>query len=287
MYNKNLAMAVKVDGKVLREIDGKVYLPFGAEYTIYFKNTSTRRVKVKITIDGQDAMDGTKLVIDANSTSELKRFIKNGNMTEGNSFKFIEKTEKISQHRGDRIDDGLIVVEYEFEREQPVQYMNTYWPKGRPQPDARPAIRKGIYPGDYTSPPMYQFDLSDTTYSDNSAWANASMDWSDGASTGSAVLNAMAAAPQAANVTRAVAKSGITAAGSHNSQQFSTVSWRGTDSGIGKASMTLELKGEIGDEDNVEAPVTIKTKVACYMCGSEFKSGTKFCSECGTSLKIY
>ena len=286
MYNKNLAMAVKVDGKVLREIDGKVYLPFGAEYTIYFKNTSTRRVKVKITIDGQDAMDGSKLVIDANSTSELKRFIKNGNMTEGNSFKFIEKTEKISQHRGDRIDDGLIVVEYEFEREPPRYRTNEYWDQIGVQPDIyRPNIRKAVYPttaaNQYNPYNTYSLEVSDES-------AYASMDWSDGASAGPVVLNAMAAAPQAAAITtRAVAKSGITAPGSQNKQEFSTASWRGTDTGIGKASMTLELKGEMGDEDHVEAPVTIKTKVVCSMCGSEFKSGTKFCSECGTSLKIY
>lgn len=281
MFNKNLAMAVKVEGKVLREIDGKVYLPFGAEYTVYFKNTSTRRVKVKITIDGQDAMDGAKLIIDANSTSELKRFIKNGNMTEGNSFKFIEKTEKISQHRGDRIDDGLIVVEYEFERELPRYATNEYWDKLGVQPDVyRPNIRKAVYP---TAAPQYDPNM---TYSfginDESAWADASMDWSESTHMPTALNCATTAIP-----TRAVAKSGITAPGSQNSQQFVNSSWRGTDSSIGKASMTLELKGELEEETHVEAPVTIKTKVQCSMCGTEFKAGTKFCSECGTSLKIY
>jgi hypothetical protein len=254
--------------------------PFGAEYTVYFKNTSTRRVKVKITIDGQDAMDGAKLIIDANSTSELKRFIKNGNMTEGNSFKFIEKTEKISQHRGDRIDDGLIVVEYEFERELPRYATTGYWEKLGVQPDVyRPNIRKAVYPTaaqQYDPSTNYSFGLSD-----ESGWTNASMDWADDAPKAALHCATMGSA------TRAVSKAGITAPGSQNSQQFITSSWSGTDSSIGKASMTLELKGEMEEEAQVEAPVTIKTKVQCSMCGSEYKSGTKFCSECGTSLKIY
>lgn len=298
MFNKNLAMAVKVEGKVLREIDGKVYLPFGCEYTLYFKNTSTRRVKIKVTVDGQDAMDGAKLIVNANSTAELKRFMKNGNLNEGNSFRFIEKTSKISQHRGDRIEDGLITVEYEFEQERPVITTTTpYWPKG---------VRGFEHPQYYDN----TFFLADNSVYSNSVHdGQASMDWSDGASTGPVSLNAL-------SVTRSHAvpqnTAGITAPGSHNTQQFTTSSWYMTDPNS-KASMTIELKGEVESDDinvtvhcdgsitasttgslhinastiGVQAPVTIKTKVECTMCGSEYKAGTKFCSECGASLKLY
>ena len=80
MFKNNLALAIKVDGKVLKEIDGKVYLPFGSEYTIFLKNTSNKRCRVKISVDGDDILDGTRIIVDAKSTSEIKRFIRNGNL---------------------------------------------------------------------------------------------------------------------------------------------------------------------------------------------------------------
>ena len=37
-------------------------------------------------------------------------------MSRGNKFKFIQKTDKIIGHRGDNIDDGMIRVEYRYEK---------------------------------------------------------------------------------------------------------------------------------------------------------------------------
>lgn len=299
-------MAVKVDGSILREFDKVVYLPFGTEYTLFFKNTSTRRVKIKVTVDGQDVMDGSSLVIEGNSTSELKRFIKNSNLHEGNSFKFIEKTEKVSKHRGDRIDDGLITVEYEFEKEQPKVYFNP------------PHIITKTAKSPQPNSPSWWNEMNHSTYSD-------SVMSMDAASTANVYRNVL---PQNT--------AGITAPGSHNNQQFSTSTWNGSDLST-KSSMTLEMKGvveEVDDEvnaiinndwqktyghsnitilpkerrvtidnmngiqvstsgsinikaDKLNFAITTKSKVKCSMCGSEYKAGTKFCSECGTSLKIY
>lgn len=311
MYNKNLAMAVKVNNEVLREIDGKVYLPFGTEYTLYFKNTSTRRVKIKVSVDGQDAMDGATLVVAANSTADLKRFIKNGNMNEGNSFKFIEKTNQISKHRGDRVEDGLITVQYEFEREEPVWYTRAF----PLQASNQRAISKGFY--------------SDSVHD-----GAASMDWSDYSEANAPQMAAL----NAVNSVVAQNTAGITAPGSYNSQQFVTSSWAGTDAST-KASMTIQLMGVVEERDTeveeiikshwqkeyghtdinilpkerrvtkidvdgdditisttgninvtgakVAVAVTTKSQVECSMCGSKYKSGTKYCSECGTSLRIY
>ena len=38
MYLQKLAVAVKVNGKVLREVGDTVYIPFGSEYSILIKN---------------------------------------------------------------------------------------------------------------------------------------------------------------------------------------------------------------------------------------------------------
>ena len=119
MYAHKLAVAIKCNGKVLREDGDVVRLPFGSEYSILINNVSSQRAAVTVSIDGQNATEDVRLIIDGNSSTELTRFIKSGNLQSGNRFKFIERTTSIEQHRGVGITDGLVRVEFEFE-----QYMN-------------------------------------------------------------------------------------------------------------------------------------------------------------------
>ena len=63
MYNNKLAVALKANGKVLREQKDKVYVPFGTEYTILIKNLNTVRASFTIEIDGQDATQNVSLII--------------------------------------------------------------------------------------------------------------------------------------------------------------------------------------------------------------------------------
>ena len=44
MYNSKLAVAVKHDGKVLREEGENVMLPFGSEYSLFIKNLNIKKV---------------------------------------------------------------------------------------------------------------------------------------------------------------------------------------------------------------------------------------------------
>lgn len=111
-FKKNFVVSLKVNGKILREDNEFVDVPFGAEYSILLKNLNSRRALVNIDIDGSRAFSG--LVINANQTVELERFQK-----KSNKFKFIEKTAQISNHRGDFIDDGFIRVEFQYEKELP------------------------------------------------------------------------------------------------------------------------------------------------------------------------
>ncbi len=114
MYSHNFTAAIKVNNNILREFGDTVYLPFGSEYKIFLKNLNTTRAKVTVEIDGQNVTDGG-LVIDSFQTVDLERFIRNGNLSEGNRFKFIERTSKIEDHRGIKLEDGLITIRYEFE----------------------------------------------------------------------------------------------------------------------------------------------------------------------------
>src|SRR5574343_489084 len=127
MYSSKLVVAIKHNGRVLREHGDLVRIPFGSEYSIFIKNKNSVRCLVSVEIDGQDATEGIRLIVPANGSVDLERFIKNGNMNAGNRFKFIERTEKIEQHRGIGAEDGLIRVEYEFEREPaPITYTPYY-----------------------------------------------------------------------------------------------------------------------------------------------------------------
>src|ERR1700676_3599318 len=100
VYSPNKVVAcIKVDGKVLREDGNVVTLPFGSEYHIFIKNLNPTRIKVRVSVDGTDATEGTWLVVEPISDLELERFIRSANMDRGNRFKFIERTSDIEEHR--------------------------------------------------------------------------------------------------------------------------------------------------------------------------------------------
>jgi len=122
MYGNKLAAAVKVDGKVLREFKDTVHIPFGSEYAITIKNLHTTRAVVNVYIDGDNVVPNG-LVLNAGQSIDLERSIKNNNLTEGNRFKFIERTGAVEQHRGIGIEDGLVRIEYQFE----LPVFNTAW----------------------------------------------------------------------------------------------------------------------------------------------------------------
>ena len=115
MYNEKLVVAVKSDGKILREYGEDVFIKFGSDYSLLIKNLNTEyKALVKVTIDGKDVLDGNKLIIDPNSSTNLKGFL-SGNKVR-NKFKFIEKTKDIENYRGNKLEDGLIRVTYRFEK---------------------------------------------------------------------------------------------------------------------------------------------------------------------------
>ena len=127
MYGNKLAAAVKVNGKVLREFKDTVYIPFGSEYTLLIKNLETRRATVNVFIDGDNVVPGG-LVLNAGQEIDLQRSLANGNLTEGNALKFIERTSGIEQHRGVKLEDGLIRIEYQFEMVyRPLTYADNNW----------------------------------------------------------------------------------------------------------------------------------------------------------------
>jgi hypothetical protein len=65
-------------------------------------------------------------VLNAGQEIDLERSIKNGNLTEGNRFKFIERTGSVEAHRGVKLEDGIVRVEFQFEQPRPIWTNITY-----------------------------------------------------------------------------------------------------------------------------------------------------------------
>lgn len=270
MFSKNLVMAVKVGGKVLREFDGTVALPFGSEYTILLKNLSTQKASVKVSIDGQDATEGLSLIINAGESMELKRFIKNGNLNAGNAFKFIEKTAQIEAYRGNKAEDGLLTVTYEFERDfssyQSYPYkglMQTYdsttWTSTSLPLSGRSLNASDKILRSRSMTPVASYNASVGDYVNDSAMS----------------LTASASTQNTA---------GITAPGSIVEQEFKMTSGFWGDGN--KHTMTLKMIGAIKGQEVVKEAVTVKKLQRCQMCGTNTKQTAKFCHNCGASVQI-
>lgn len=275
MYQDKVAVALKVNGKVLREFGDTVYIPFGSEYSLFIKNLNTVRCLVSIEIDGQDVGDGSAFVVPANGSINIERFIKNGNLSSGQRFKFIERTSKIEEHRGVGVEDGLIRVEFEFEK--PVQTSTFYIP---------PVKEIHHYHHDYWP---YR------TFGSTSGISGSLGDSAQLRSVGSADLMNVSYASNASiskgmsqpevevKTSGMVNDAGITVGGSVSSQQFTKVDDFPTD-GV-KHVMVMKLLGEVG-QNKVQEPITVKTKQKCPTCGHMNKATAKFCSECGTGLVV-
>jgi hypothetical protein len=185
MYESKLAAAIKVKGKVLREFKDTVHIPFGSEYTILLKNLHTTRAVVNVFVDGDNMVPGG-LVLDPGREIDLERSIKNGNLAEGNRFKFIKRTGSVEKHRGIGVEDGLVRIEFQFEQPARPIIWNTNQVSGPIY--AQGGILRGM----------------DVSYSTNTT------------------PNSVTASATSATINNFVNDAGITVPGSYSSQKFQT-----------------------------------------------------------------
>jgi len=294
MYGNKLAAAIKVNGKVLREFKDTVYIPFGSEYTILVKNLNTVRSIVNIYLDGENVVPGG-LVIDPGREVDLERWVKNGNLREGNKFKFIERTQAIEDGpRGVKLEDGLIRIEHQFEIPRPVLNIPT-WTTTTTTWNTQPwysttATNTGVSGslGD-----RFSVTASGATYSANVGGVMRGVDFSKGEATkASAAAFINQVAPQSselhdgsATMDSYVSDVGITVPGSKSKQSFQETHVGALEST--RHSMIIKLLGDLGDNKPVTKPVTVKAKPKCVTCGKMNKAHAKFCVECGTALEIF
>ena len=272
MYNQKLVASIKSKGKVLREFKDTVYIPFASEYSILLKNLNTTRAVVNVFIDGENVVPGG-LVIDPGRTVDLERWIKNGNLSEGNKFKFIERTQAIEDGpRGIKLEDGLVRIEYQFELPRPIINI--------PQ---------------WSSSAIYEATM--TAYNVNGMMR--SVDFSKGENMKASATSAMNTTLQSMNISASAGELhdgmatmdwcanevGITVPGSKSTQSFQHTTVGALDPTV--HNIVLKLVGDLGDNKPVTKPVTVKAKPKCVTCGKQNKAHAKFCSECGTALEIF
>jgi hypothetical protein len=319
MYNNKLVASLKANGKILREFKDTVYIPFGSEYSFLLKNLNTTRALVNVFIDGEDMTPGG-LVLNAGQEVDLERSIKGGNLTEGNRFKFIERTGAIENGpRGVKLEDGLVRIEFQFEK-PPMrvsdlpdwQKKSIFGPMFGNHGGIVGSSNTSEYPG-----VTDKFSISDTTggwiRSSGATYSqvniNGALRGVDYSLNGSATATSASAAIDKycadngiinqidvhdgmatmdwmdAELTRAKNDIGITVPGSKSTQKFTTTYMNAMEDE--KHTIVLKLLGETEDNKPVLKPVTTKHKPKCVTCGKQNKATAKFCTECGTALEIF
>jgi hypothetical protein len=287
-YKDHFVAEVKCGGKILRITDGAVRLPFGAEYSLLFKNLNSRRVAIKVSIDGQDALDNHRLILDPNETTELKGFMQYNVVR--NAFKYIQKTKQIQEHRGDKIDDGMIRIEFAFEKPVPEHIMKTVIHEVHHYPH-RPSY------------PYYWYDAPNWVYTSNDIYGsagtargldsvkgidtNSSIKGMTGGVTGQmvgevqSVYNCSVPLQELSIKSEPAKDEGITVKGSELYQALNYTS-------IGELEQAeviiIQLKGSGDTGVMVEKPVTVHTRLVCKTCGVSSPSNNKYCPSCGTYL---
>lgn len=301
MYSDKFVVAIKANGKILKETKDLVQLPFGSEFSVLVKNLNSRRAKFTLHIDGTNVLDGEEIIVNANSDVEMKRFIRNGNMDEGNAFKFIERTSAIEDGpRGIKMDDGVVRVEFWFEKQAPIvntvtTYHNDIWWNDY-------YYRRGYFgsPMGGSSYNAVASNISDagggSTLSNNAGPLRSTM--ASNAVAKAAVAQAMnhvqtetlsahATAADAMETTGGapaqVNEVGITVPGSKVDQKFHTV--YGFVAEAVSNVIILRLAGTVGTVE-VKVPVIARANQHCSTCGKVNKAKANFCSGCGTSLQL-
>lgn len=268
VYSNNFIVVIKHKGKILRDINRVVRLPFGSEYSILLKNKDSRTAVANIEIDGEDVMGGHQYIVPGNSSRELKGFLKGLEAT--HKFRFIKKTKEISEFRGDRIDDGIVRVEFKYEQIvcNPTPWVINY--PTLPTYPRCPMYGNGGRLSD-SSNGTGDLDVKTTFTSSMDGQIQQAFKFSNNVSCN------YVSAPKL--------DEGITVKGTKANQnfQYGNVGILESQSHV----IVIRLKGALkrkGRMKKIKRPVLTKTRVQCQVCGRKWKSHLKFCGNCSAAL---
>ncbi len=266
VYKNNFIAVIKHKGRTMRDNGGVVRLPPGSEYSILLKNKDSRTAIARISVDGEDVMDGHRYIVPGHTQRELKGFLKGLNAT--HKFRVIKKTKQIARYRGDRLDDGMVEVEFWYEQEHRV----TPWVicdenHRQPWPSPNPCDYRF---GDSTA----GFMGNQTTYT--SANFHQVKSFSPGVKS-SITTSCNVPTPKRDEV--------ITVKGSkaHQNFQYGNIGTLESHS----STIIIRLRGTVkkrGETRPVKKVITTRSRIQCTTCGRKWRSHLKFCGNCSTAL---
>jgi hypothetical protein len=289
MYQDKFVAVVKASGRILRERDkngdgASVYLPFGSEYSLSFKNLHSRKALVGVTIDGTDVLNGSGLIVDPNKEINLERFLER--MDKGNRFRFIKKIQEIVEHRGDKIDDGIIRIEWQYEQ-APVDIY------GSGNGFLRHFVNPNVFYNHQVGSGIAGTDGINTVYGTSGiagptgAVGPRGPEGCSGETKTSAALfstDSLNFCDQSYDRQEINSDEGLTVKGSVSKQQFRNGYIGRLESE--KHVLTFMLKGTDASLNEVSEPITVKTKLKCGTCGTTAESTQNFCGKCSAALSL-
>lgn len=267
-YDAQFVLCVLHKGSPVREINGKVHIPFGSEYNVRLKNKhSYLRAKARVWIDGRQVSNLGDFILQPGQTLDLERFL-DSSLTQGNCFKFVP----LSDGRvNDPTDSENGIVKVEFYREYDFKID---WPKTTP-PKISPYRRGGTGDPDwtFTTNPTWTTDtggpfdiLTFNTQTSSTSKINCN-----------ASINFLAYADMPSN--------GATVEGNLSNQQFV----QGTDftTDLFPTTLTLRIRGL---ENRAQSSISTAPKQEgrvrfCSNCGKRrSRRSDKFCGRCGNTF---
>jgi hypothetical protein len=252
MYQEKFIAVIKHKGKILREDGGLVRLPFGSEYSIFLKNKNSVKAVANVEVDGEDVLQKHGIIVPPNQSVEITGWMRSMDRT--NKFKFIRKTREIQKFRGDRLDDGIVRIEYIFEKQPVFEVIKDSWP---------------VCPkNDWPKCPINKWD--GCTY-------NAfTTPLTDGTSSGDYVMSSY-------NCSVPLRDEGITVKGTMINQGYRY----GSTDLLEDAShvIIINLRGISKIGRKIEKVITTRSRIQCEICGRKWKSSVKYCGNCGNYLR--
>ncbi len=269
MFQNNVVVSLKSNNKFLREQNkSEILLPFGTEYSIYIKNQNSIKIGVTIDIDGNNVCDNNRIIINPNSTEELKGFLEGNSIK--NVFKFIKRTKEIEEYRGVNIDDSLIRIQIWKEKVYQSTLTYTYIPNNIWY-TYRQVPYKICYPSS-----MYSATVDTSNRSFDTMCINNS---SSSVARASNISMASCFYTSDTNISE---DTGITVKGNKTNQLFTNtyVNFE-NDSDV----IILKLVGIENTKEEVKVPIYTSDKLVCSSCGRKWNYGMQFCGNCGTFLE--
>jgi hypothetical protein len=252
MYEKQFVIAVLHDGSPVREIDGKVTLPFGSEYKVRLKNKNNVRAKARVWIDGRKASNLGDFILNPGETLDLERFL-DESMSEGRRFKFVRASDRRVNDPTDP-DNGTIKVE--FYKEQTFKI------------DWNPPVRP-IKPLPKGNGPDWWYTTNTNTTGGNPR-------------RGMATTTCYASNSISSSTLCSSEQAGATVEGGHSSQNF--VIGDDFDTEVFPITLTLKVQGPRKGAE-ISPPRRPQPRVKyCGSCGKRRMRRDRFCPHCGTKF---